>query len=62
MTDGTHNQALRVSDIFFTEELPEYPNSSENGTAYIVDVSRKDAHERGVVEDGVSDLDALRTC
>jgi hypothetical protein len=61
MTAAGHKDALRVTDIFFTPELPEYPASSETGIAYVVDVTFMNDDQRSLVEDGVCVLNMLPT-
>lgn len=53
MTAEDNSRALRVEDIIFSAELPEFPASSENGTAYVIDVTHMNEEQRGIIEDGV---------
>jgi hypothetical protein len=53
MTADGNSRALRVENVLFTPEMPEYPISSENGTAHIIDVSSMNEEKRSFIEDGV---------
>jgi hypothetical protein len=44
---------LKVAEILFVRELPDFPKTSINGVAYIIDVAGKTRQEIKAIMDGV---------
>jgi hypothetical protein len=53
MTSAINAAATRVERVIFTDELPDYPVSSETGIAYVINIAGKSRAEREKIETGV---------
>jgi hypothetical protein len=53
ITSSLNARALKVAEIFFAKELPDFPKSSINGVAYVIDITGKTKEEIKATIDGV---------
>lgn len=53
ITAANYGNALKVGKVVFANTLPEFPETAENGVAYIIDLSSKSAEEIQIQRDNV---------
>lgn len=53
ITSSLNNRALKVAELLFVKELPDFLKSGIDGVAYIVDIAGKTKQEIKAIVDGV---------
>jgi len=53
ITAANYGNALKVGKVIFTHTLPEFPETADDGVAYVIDLSSKSAEEIKIQRDNV---------
>ena len=53
ITAANYSNAVKVGKVIFADTLPEFPDTAEDGVAYIVDLSNKSAEEIEILRGSV---------
>lgn len=53
ITAANYGNALKAGKIIFANTLPEFPETSEDGVAYVIDISGMSAEEINIQRDNV---------